>query len=79
MDSRPPPLTLCPAQGERRRRVLQAAQAAFVTPQASVTFLTNCHGQLGGQPLDLAIVSEAGLLRVERAIYAERYLTGAAS
>ena len=79
MTSKLAPSDLSPQQLDRRQRVLRAAQAAFVTPEASDSFLTNCHGELGGQPLDLAIMSDDGLSRVEKAIYSERHLRGAAS
>lgn len=72
----------CPVPPEvnaRHLRLLKAAQAALVTPEATQDFLHGEHAELGGRPLDIALASNAGLLAVERAISTEAYKRGAAS
>lgn len=55
----------------RQGRVVKSAQAALPSTAAVRSFLNTHHETLGGRPLDLATVSAAGLLRVERFMQAE--------
>lgn len=73
---RPP---IAPDVAARQMRLLKATQAALVTADATREFLNNEHSELGGRPLDIALLSDAGLLAVERAVLAEAYRRGAAS
>ena len=50
----------------RQGRVVKSAQAALASTDAVRSFLNTHHETLGGRPLDLATLSAAGLLRVER-------------
>lgn len=68
-----------PAVAARRLRLLTAAQAALVTADATENFLNSEHAELGGRPVDIALLSDAGLLAVERAIRTEAYRRGSAS
>ena len=68
-----------PGVAERHLRVLRAAQAALVTADATQDFLNSDHAALGGRPLDVALLSDSGLLAVEHAIRTEAYRRGAAS
>ena len=52
----------------RQGRVVRTAQATLVTTEAVREFLNNEHKLLGGRPIDLAIASASGLLRVEQYI-----------
>jgi len=70
---------LAPDAQVRQGRAVRAAQAALGTTDAVRDFLNGDNPGLGGRPLDLAVASEAGLLKVEAAIQAEAWARGAAS
>lgn len=63
--SRPPMPKLDAA---RQARVMTLAWTALGSRERVMAFLNADHPQLGARPLDLAIASDAGLVRVERAL-----------
>jgi uncharacterized protein (DUF2384 family) len=62
----------------RQGRVVKAAQAALPSTESALAFLNSHQGLLGGRPLDLAIASDAGLLRVEQYVAARADIEAAA-
>lgn len=56
-----------PTRDEARRQshVVQSAWRHFSEPGPVIAFLNSRHESLGGQPLHLAIESDAGLARVQ--------------
>ena len=66
-----PPSSLTPDQVRRQTDVLRAACEHLVSG-AAIAFLNAYNKELGGNPLQLALQSDDGLLRVER------HLAGAA-
>ena len=61
---------LTPEQAERQGRASRLAFDMLREPAAVIAFLNTHDPELGGRPLDLAIASPDGLLRVERALAA---------
>jgi hypothetical protein len=61
---------LAPDQVERQGRVSRLTFEALRQPAAVIAFLNTHDEILGGRPIDLAIASPEGLLRVERALAA---------
>jgi uncharacterized protein (DUF2384 family) len=59
---------LAPDQAARQGRVSRLAFEALRRPDAVIAFLNTHDDALGGRPIDLAVASEDGLLRVESAI-----------
>lgn len=59
---------LAPDQVARQGRVSRLAFEALRRPDAVIAFLNTHDDALGGRPIDLAVASEDGLLRVERAL-----------
>jgi uncharacterized protein (DUF2384 family) len=57
-------------QAARQGRVSRLAFEALRQPAAVIAFLNTHDDGLGGRPIDLAIASPEGLLRVERALAA---------
>ena len=57
---------LTPDQVRRQNEVLQSAWKHFKVPGPVVAFLNTQNEQLKGQPLQIALHSDEGLLRVER-------------
>ena len=70
---------LAPDAQVRQGRAVRAAQAALGTTDAVRESLNGDNPGLGGRPLDLAVASEAGLLKVEAAIHAVAWARGAAT
>jgi hypothetical protein len=63
---RAPPSSLTPAQEKRQTDVLRAACEHLVPSGAAIAFLNAYNKTLGGAPLQLALQSDDGLLRVEQ-------------
>lgn len=61
-----PPLSI--DEKVRQGQVVQCARDGLTSTEAARAFLNTYHETLGGRPLDLAIASAAGLLRVEQFI-----------
>jgi uncharacterized protein (DUF2384 family) len=61
--SKAPPQT--PKQSRRQSDVVQCAWRYFGEAGSVIAFLNSSHGDLGRQPLQLAIESDEGLERVE--------------
>ena len=61
-----PALTLTPEQGRRQSDVLRSACRHLPTRDTTVAFLNAYNKQLGGVPLQLALASDQGLIRVEQ-------------
>lgn len=61
-----PPSTLTAQQGQRQTNVLRVACQYIAPNGAAIAFLNAHHEGLGGSPLQLAIESDDGLLRVEQ-------------
>ena len=57
---------LSPDQVRRQNDVLQSAWRHFKTPGPVIAFLNAQNEQLQGKPLQVALGSDEGLLRVER-------------
>jgi len=60
------PSRLTPEQTRRQSNVLGRAWRHFGEPGPVIAFLNTQHDQLNGQPLNLAVESDEGLMRVER-------------
>jgi hypothetical protein len=54
-----------PDEARRQSHVVQSAWRHFCEPGPVIAFLNSRHESLGGQPLHLAIESDAGLARVQ--------------
>jgi hypothetical protein len=63
---RAPPSSLTPAQERRQTDVLRAACEHLAPSGAAIAFLNAYNKMLGGAPLQLALQSDEGLLRVEQ-------------
>ena len=61
-----PPSNLTPQQSQRQTDVLRVACQHIAPNGAAISFLNAHHNGLGGSPLQLAIESDDGLLRVEQ-------------
>ena len=61
---------LTPEQAERQGRISRLAFERFQEPKAAIAFLNTHHTALEGRPLDVAITSQEGLMRVEAALVA---------
>jgi hypothetical protein len=61
-----PNVVLSPGQARRQSAVLRSAHHGFSSRDATVAFLNTYNQQLDGVPLQLALESEEGLLRVEQ-------------
>jgi antitoxin Xre/MbcA/ParS-like protein len=61
-----PPSSLTPDQCRRQTGVLRAACEHLAPRGTAIAFLNSDNQKLGGKPLQLALDSEDGLLRVER-------------
>jgi uncharacterized protein (DUF2384 family) len=57
---------LAPDAAGRQGRVTKLALEAFGGKDEAIAYLNADSGKLGGRPLDVAIASAEGLLRVER-------------
>jgi hypothetical protein len=62
---------LTPDQARRQGRISQVAWAALDGRDAVMAYLNTHDDALGARPLDLAVGSDDGLLRVEEAIRAK--------
>ncbi len=62
------PSSLSPEQCRRQTEVLRAASDRLFPRGAAIAFLNSHNAKLGGKPLQLALDSEDGLLRVEQLI-----------
>lgn len=63
---RAPPSSLTPEQEKRQTGVLRAACQHLAPSGAAIAFLNAYNKNLGGNPLQLALQSDEGLLRVEQ-------------
>jgi hypothetical protein len=62
-----PARTVMPREAAARQlRLTMAAWTALRTPERVKAFLNSDHAALSARPIDLAIASDAGLMRVER-------------
>jgi len=59
---------LSPDEAARQGRVSRLAFERLGQPAAVIAFLNTHDAALGGRPIDLAVASADGLLRVERAL-----------
>jgi len=59
---------LSPDQAARQGRVSRLAFDALRQPADVIAFLNTYDEALGGRPIDLAVASQDGLLRVEQAL-----------
>jgi hypothetical protein len=63
-----PPSSLSPEQCRRQTEVLRAACDKLFPRGTAIAFLNSHNAKLGGKPLQLALDSDDGLLRVEQLI-----------
>jgi hypothetical protein len=61
-----PPSSLTPEQCRRQTMVLRAACEHLFPRGTAIAFLNTHHRKLGGKPLQVALESDDGLLRVEQ-------------
>jgi uncharacterized protein (DUF2384 family) len=61
---------MAPDQARRQGRVSRVAFETLGRSDAVIAFLNTHDDALGGRPIDLAVASEEGLLRVEHALAA---------
>ena len=64
------PSSLSPEQCRRQTEVLRAACDKLFPRGTAISFLNSHNAKLGGKPLQLALDSDDGLLRVEQLIAA---------